>query len=253
MITCYTIIVNDLNLLRWCIDNARARAGIDHEWLVIIADEKPHIIEWCKQSNVRFYVHEEHAEEEIPDKTERFLRNLYECWNLGYEKAQTEWVARMGSDQFFSYQWLRNLHDAHPKQDSIMHTWTVESPVAIRSRHEIQHFGDSMETFDKKRWDMYCRDMQKRYMHTRVMQATDHPIYRHPARGIQRRPDGVTWLQKKSLWEKFGPLSHVVNGEGVTGDVSYMDAMYDAGIPGHLVPTSLSYHYVRGESRDVQQ
>ena len=76
--------------------------------------------------------------------------------------------------------------------------------------------------------------------------------YNHPTRGQQLRPDGVTWLQTKVLWDRFGPMSDkTVNG--VTGDVSYMDDMMDEHVPLYLVPNSISDHLVRGASRGQQK
>jgi len=266
-ITATTIIVSDVDLLNWCIYNAHRRAGLmegyELEWLIILADARENTIGYCEEiqkmvpeMNLKYVVHKEKTEKQIPDKTQRFLHNLYACWNMGYEHADSEWVVRMGSDQYFSRQWLYYLMRAAENygKEYVYHCLTVESPAAVHSRHPIMNYGTTWQDFDERRWDQYCNDVQHRYssiiVHTPVQAGLYHS---HPTRGTQLRPDGVTWLQAKEVWEKHGPMSDDINEEGVTGDVSYMDKLYDNGIAGLQVPCSLSYHLVRGESRDVQE
>jgi len=184
---------------------------------------------------------------------------------MGYAYASTKWVVRMGSDQFFSHNWLRNLMEAAEKhgERGIYHTWTVESDLARHSRHEMRNWGTSWDEFNKTQFDLYSNDLIYRTGSTKAIRGDECDLwYRHPARGKQRRPDGVTWLQTKALWGEFGPLEDGINVEGVTGDVAYMDRLYDgvtssgrevAPVCGYLVPRSVSYHLVRGESRDVQE
>jgi hypothetical protein len=258
--TCYTIISRDVPLLEWCLTNARERAGIDHQWLVVlwVNDEREaqSVRGWCRTHSVRFVEHLATLEEDYTTRTDWFLYNLYACWNKGYEEAHTPWVARLGSDQFFSQDWLKNLHLAADKygEDALYHCNTVESMVAQGSRHEVRDWGVTYATFKERPFDRYAQDLAQRYAAQKALPAKDCNLYfRHPARGIQLRPDGCTWLQKKSLWDQFGPLEDRVNQEWVTGDVDYMDRLDDAGVPGYLVPTSTTYHLVRGESREIQQ
>lgn len=261
-ITCATIIGHDLDLLRFCVENARARAGLPHQWLVInwIPADRPEaaapIETWCRQEGVSYFPYQGEPRPDDPGaSTGWFLRQLYACWNLGYSKADTKWVARMGSDQFFSHNWLANLMKAADKfgDRAVYHCWTVESPVAKNSRHEIRPWGSEWDKLDIKRFDQYANDLAHRYSGEKALRVGDCNLhYRHPHRGLQLRPDGCTWLQLKTLWEEFGPLDDVVNYEGVTGDVAYMDRLYDAGVKGFLVPPSTTYHFVRGESREVQ-
>jgi len=262
-ITAYTIIKDDIELLNWCIINAHRRAGVDVDWLIILAGANKKTEGYCKEvqeafpeMNLKYVIHPEKQSATISDKTTRFLHNLYACFNMGYQHAETKWVVRMGSDQYFSRQWLHHLMAAADRwgERHTYHTWTVESPAAGRSRHPIEHFGTVWDEFDERRWDQYCNDIQRRHANQKALTAVEASLYHsHPARGKQLRPDGVTWLQTKALWEEFGPLHDGINEEGVTGDVSYMDKLSDNGIPALQVPSSLSYHLVRGESRDVQE
>lgn len=254
-VTAYTIIGRDTNLLRWCIENARARAGIPHRWLVVGWDMEDGPQRWCEQEGIEVANWVGYPQADFPGKTEWFLKNLYKAFNKGYELAKTPWVARMGSDQLFSQNWLANLMKAADKfgERAIYHCWTVESPIAKNSRHEIRPWGTTWAEMDVKRFDQYAADLAHRYSGEKALRTADCNLrYRHPHRGLQLRPDGCTWLQLRSLWEEFGPLDDVVNAEGVTGDVAYMDRLYDAGVKGFLVPPSVTYHLVRGESREVQ-
>jgi len=251
-ITAYTIISRDVELLDFCIGNAQERAGIDHEFLVIGWNQTKEIEEYCSEAGIRM------VPVELPevDSTEQFLSNLYCCWNLGMAEANTKWVARMGSDQYMSSGWLKELMNAAAVKGerAIYHCNTIESLVAKNSRHQIEDWGDTWQTFDKLRFTQWDKQQQARFEHRRIASANECGLhYRHPFRGPQVRPDGCTWLQTKALYDEFGPLEDTINEEGVTGDVAYMDRIYDAGVPGYLVRTSTTYHLVRGESRETQE
>lgn len=261
-ITCAVPIGHDLQLLRWCIENARNRAGIDHEWLVINwinFDDPPRYAEaierWCQEAGVRYTSFKAKPQSVFSSRTEWFLHSLYTAWNAVYAEAQTPWVARMGSDQFFSEGWLKALWDSAQRhgERAVYHCWTVESDAAKHSRHPIRNWGSTWQTFDVHQFDLYARDIAHKFRDRLDLGPAECPLsFNHPARGGQIRPDGVTWLQTRALWEEFGPLDDTVNAEWVSGDVSYMDRIYDAGIKGYLVMPCTSFHLVRGESREVQ-
>jgi len=269
-VTCYTIISRDKSLLEWCVTNARDRAGMNHEWLVIGWDPEPQIVQWCKEHKVRLVEYNPKPESDFPNRTAWFLHNLYACWNLGYEHARTKWVVRMGSDQFFSQGWLAKLFEGvaaiagreedrteesvAAAENMIYHCHTTEDDIAVNSRHETYEWGNRPETFNVQEFNLYANDRIVRYAHQPLIPGPMCDLYyTHPSRGLQIRPDGCTWLQTKLLWEKYGPISDVLNVEGVTGDVSFMDKMDDAGVRSWLVPSSCTHHLVRGESRDIQQ
>jgi hypothetical protein len=252
--TAYTIISRDVELLEWSYTNARDRADYDHEWLIIGWDPTAEIKKYCKDNKLRLVLYKPKPETDFKSRTAWFLHNLYACWNLGYEKAQTKWVARMGSDQFFSQGWLRELHVAatlHGER-ATYHTWTIESPIAHRSRHEIHSFGTVPNEFDTLRFDQYATTLQRHHAHDRPWPRSHCNLwYHHPVKGMEQRPDGCTWLQTKALWEVFGPLADTVIPPGIAGDVDYMDRLYDAGVEGYLLPRSVCFHLVQGEYRTL--
>lgn len=261
-VTCYTMVGDNVEILDWCTRNASDRAGAEHSWIVV---------NWKRSETVESYC-AKHGHElvRLPEfvplpagahpeqKTAAFIRSLYAGFNAGYEHATTKWVARMGSDQFFSQGWLKALlacAERHGER-AVYHCTTVESPVAKRSRHEIRDWGTTPQEFDaegRQRFDSWANDLAHRFVNNPTVRGDLCDLwYNHPTRGRQRRPDGVTWLQTKALWNEFGPMNDRVV-DGVAPDVAYMDRIYDAGVPGYLCLTASSYHVVRGESREVQQ
>lgn len=264
-ITCYTLISRDVELLTWCVQNARERAGLAHEWLVVhwINHDQPEeeveaVIRCCQRLRVRRKDFLASSPKDHPNRTAWFLHNLYRGWNIGYEYADAPWVARLGSDQFFSWGWLALLRKASmirslPFGQSMgaFHCWTIESPVAKRSRHEVLDLGSTYQEFKVAAFDERVAALARAYP---LLQGPGQYKlhYRHPYRGLQNRPDGCTWLQPRQLWEDYGLLPDTINDEGVTGDVSYFDRINDAGVASWLVPHSVTYHLVRGESREVQ-
>lgn len=263
-IACYTIISHDHDLLRWCINNARERAGIGHRWMLInwinegmdsnMAAER--ICRWCIANNVGYYPYKAVPQSQFPDRTKWFLHNLYACWNLGYEHAEKdEFVARLGSDQFFSQGWLGDLAIASKKSrgKGVYHCWSVESILAGGQRHPIISAGTNFRDFSVGEFEKYVAKWKKSIGSERVVEGSQCGLaFNHPKRGAQIRPDGLTWLQSRKLWEKFGPMRGDINEEGVTGDVDYMDRMTDAGVPQYSVRSCLSFHLVRGETRQEE-
>ena len=268
IVTAATMISTDIELLEWCVVNARKRAGVEHTWLVIGLESPSEVGQWCLDNDCRFVNLEM---EPNPDQDPAiYLRNLYKGWNALYEYAETPWVARMGADQFFSQNWLRNLMECVPLKGerAVYHCYTVESETVSevreasrrknnephiwghvwRGRHDLQPWGDSWQEFKQGAFDSFANDLVWRFQHEKVITAEQSDLFFfHPTRGSQLRPDGASWLQTKALWEEFGPMPDTVV-EGVSGDVAYMDALYDAGVPGFLVPISATYHVGRGAS-----
>lgn len=260
-ITCYSIISRDVGLLRWCIENARMRAGINHKWLVIGWDATTEVLQYCIDERIDYYAYEAKPENEFNSRTDWFLYNLYNCWELGMNEADTELIVRMGSDQFFSENWLKNLYEAGRRDlfKGIYNVWTTEGLIAKNSRHIIKDFGDTWDQFRVNEFDIYANHWiyNNPYMEHKtypLVPAVDCGLsYNHPRRGFQMRPDGVSWLQSKEVWEKYGPFCKGYSPEGTAPDVYYIDTLNDNGVMSYLVPNSMSHHLCRGESRDIQE
>ena len=261
-VTCYTLIGDNVDLLRWCVDSASERAGVPHSWTIVNWKESAAVADYCGEHGHHLVVlHPDplpgpgsHPEQ----RTAAFIKSLYAAFNAGYDHSSTKWVARMGSDQFFSKDWLKNLlacAERHGER-AVYHTTTIESPVARRSRHEIRDWGTTPVEFDERgrsQFDAYADDLAWRFRSDPTVLGSECDLwYNHPTRGRQRRADGCTWLMTKDLWREFSPMNDQVV-LGVAPDVQFMDRIYDAGVSGYLCRTASSYHLVRGESREVQQ
>ena len=261
-VTCYTLIGDSVDLLRWCVDSASERAGAPHEWTIVNWKESAAVAGYCADRGHRVVVLRPaplpglgaHPEQ----RTAAFIKSLYAAFNAGYEHSSTKWVARMGSDQFFSKDWLKNLlacAERHGER-AVYHTTPIESPVAKRSRHEIRDWGTTPGEFDERgrdRFDLYADDLAWRYRSDPTVLGSECDLwYNHPTRGRQRRADGGTFLMTRDLWSEFGPMPLVVKN-GVAPDVAFIDAILDGGVPNYLCRTSVVYHTVRGESRDIQK
>ena len=259
--SCYTIISSDVPLLRRCVENARERAGIEHEWIVVGWSPTDGILAECDRLGVRcvpMKLPESPGPEAHPEqRTAWFIRCLYQAWNAGYEHSTSKWVARLGSDQYFSKNWLANLLACAERHGdrSIYDMTTVESPVAKRSRHEIRDWGTTPGEFDevgRQRFDSWANDLAYRMRSNPTVRGDMCDLwYNHPTRGRQRRSDGCSWLQTRDLWSEFGPMPDAVM-HGVSPDVAYRDAIQDAGVSSYLCLTASTYHLVAGESRDIQ-
>ena len=259
-ISCYTVISRDYQLLRWCVENARERAGVDHEWLVVGWSPTDEVVAECDRLGVRLVplelrdpTPEMHPESRIAV----FVASLYAAWNAGMEHATTKWVARMGSDQFFSKGWLANLLACAERHGdrAVYDCNTVESPVAKRSRHQIRDWGTTPAEFDEKGrslFDSYANDLAWRFQSDPTVRGDGCDLwYNHPWKGRQRRSDGCSWLMTKELWQEAGGMPDAVM-HGVAPDVAFRDRLTDMNVPSYLCLTASTYHLVSGESRDIQ-
>lgn len=261
-VTAYTIISRDCQLLRWCVENARDRAGAEHEWIVVGWNQTDEIATECDRLGVRLVPL---SLPELPgggahpeSRTAVFVANLYKCWRAGMDHATTKWVARMGSDQAFSRDWLKNLlacAERHGER-AIYDVNTVESPVAKRSRHLIRDWGSTPTEFDERgraQFDAYADDLAWRFRSDPTVRGDKCDLwYDHQWKGRQRRSDGCTWLMTKALWEEVGGMPDAVM-HGVAPDVAFRDRLSDMGVASYLCFTATTMHLVRGESREVQQ
>jgi len=269
-ITYYTIIGRDSLLLKDHLDNVKKYAGfdqlnVDSEVLVVIYwnDSIPQavtnrIVSMCEYMNVRYVVHQE--------KTSNFLVNLYDCWNLGYQESQGEWVIRGGSDQVFDRDGFLYLYNVIEELESkysklVLQAQTIENRCMIEqigaiSRHFTEDFGNTFQEFKWDEFEKMCRFMnlgisQEYLTIDECLGYWGHPTSLDTTLGRINRTDGCSWAMKKKDWEKYGPLP--VLEKGITGDVVIHDRLQRAGYVNFLVRDWVTYHFVRGESRGIVQ
>lgn len=263
MFTYYTIIGRRPDLLLGHLRNVTSYAGFDRldtdkELLVIVyrnptipEETTNEILEICKAFNARADIYDEEHDD--------FLGNLYECWNLGYERAEDGLVFRGGSDQIFSKDSFVKLLDAFREKEKtgerfVLQANTIEnSLLAPESRHFILPLGSTYDGFDYEKFERFCleRDLEARDSLIDINQALDiwgHPTGFNSTLGFIDRCDGCSWLMTRYEWEKYGPLPPIVRG--VTGDVYIHDVMQRRGYKQYIVRGCWTYHFVRGESRD---
>ena len=269
--TYYTIIGKDVNLLKGHIQNIKEYAGFnkltcEKEIIVIVYrnDGIPEhitegILEYCKSEDIRTVMYDE------PDNV--FITNLYACWNLGYKVADDGYVFRGGSDQVFSkdsfvalYEQAERLRTENPDGKYILQANTMENAPRLAQIGAIsRHFAlDMGATFDEFKYDEFEAFLEKINEPVKEKLLTidqclaywGKPTQLRTSLGIINRVDGCSWLMTKKDWEEHGPLPVLVNG--VTGDVIIHDKLQVAGYQELLVRDCSTYHFVRGESIEVQ-
>lgn len=264
--TYYTIIGKDLNLLKGHVKNVKEYAGFDKipgkkEFLIIVYRNRnispsttKAILDFCKSQNIRTHIYDE------PNNV--FIKNLYACWNLGYELSQDGYVLRGGSDQVFSRNSFLSLYNESEKlrgkgiTNVVLQANTIENKkrlkeIGAKSRHFSEEFGDNFENFDYKKFESFEKKINKGIKKQLIdindaLRYWKKPTSELTSLGRINRVDGCSWLMTKKDWQKYGPLPVVENG--ITGDVIIHDRLQQAGYTEYIVKDCITYHFVRGES-----
>lgn len=269
--TYYTIIGKDLNLLKGHVKNVKEYAGFDKltcekEFIVIVYknDKIPKeitdsLIDYCDSQNIRTEIYNE--------PTESFIDNLYYCWNLGYEKSEDGYIFRGGSDQVFSkdsfltlYQEAEKIRKETPNRKFILQANTIENETRIKqigahSRHFTLDIGVNYDEFNYDYFENFISEINKDIKNPTltIIDALNHwgkPTSLGTTLGQIDRVDGCSWLMTKQDWVDHGPLPVFENG--ITGDVVIHDRLQLAGYEELIVKDCVTYHFVRGESINVQ-
>jgi len=195
------------------------------------------------------------------EPSDRFIDNLYACWNLGYEVAREGYVFRGGSDQVFSrhsflalYAAAEELRRKNAAFPFVLQANTIENQRrAPESRHLVADFGDTFSNFNFKEFEMFCTHMNQHVHATllpldQALAAWGKPTGFMSSLGSINRTDGCSWLMTRDAYRRFGPLPATENG--ITGDVIIHDRMQKAGYANFIVRDCITYHFVRGESLD---
>jgi len=258
-----TIIGRDPLLLEGHLHNITSYAGFDKlpcekKLLVIVyknssisSSTTDKILEICDKYGAQAELYEE--------PTSNFIENLYACWNLGYEKALDGFVFRGGSDQVFSRNSFPYLYIAalNLKDDNIvLQANTIENADRnLNSRHMLASLGNSFEDFSFDKFESFCKQLNENIPNNLLsiedsMHHWGKPTEFTSSLGIINRTDGCSWLMKKKDWELHGPLPVIENG--ITGDVIIHDRLQQAGYKSYIFRDCVTYHFVRGESLNIQ-
>ena len=269
--TYYTIIGKDLELFKGHVENVKKYAGFDlldceKEFITIVYQNATipkqitkDILNYCEDQNIKSIVYDE------PHNI--FIDNLYACWNLGYEKSSDGYIFRGGSDQVFNknsfldlYEQAENLRINHPDKKYILQANTIENSERIKqigamSRHFTMDFGTTFWNFDFDSFESFIEKINKD-VETSLLTINESlskwgkPSVLGTSLGLINRVDGCSWLMTKQDWLKYGPLPTIENG--ITGDVIIHDRLQVAGYEEFIVKNCVTYHFVRGESINVQ-
>lgn len=263
MLTYYCIAGKSPNMTRAhlksvCEFSGLRKVKMPHEILVIIYRNNsiPEIVtedlkKVCAEFGARWHLFEE--------RTDDFLSNLYQCWNLGYEYANGDWVFRSGNDQVFSRDAFPNLeydiecaqkHVGH--NDFVLQANTVENGARnFDSRHLLGSFGSSFEELNVIAMNDYFTKLSSMSADKRLLTISEaEQLYGKPtgftsSLGQINRTDGCSWLMSKKAWLEHGPMPAIEGG--ITGDVIIHDRLQLAGYQNFLLPHVLTYHFVQGE------
>jgi hypothetical protein len=269
--TYYTIIGKDLNLLKGHVKNIKEYAGFDRlpcekEFIIIIYRNNKipkeitnSLLEYCKSESIKTVIYDE--------PVDRFIDNLYACWNLGYEASTDGYVFRGGSDQVFNkdsfirlYEEAEKLRINNPNKKFVLQANTIENTSRIKkigaiSRHFTLDIGTTFDEFDYKSFENFIVDIN-RNIDKDLLTIDDalrywgKPTSLGTSLGQINRVDGCSWLMTREDWVNYGPLP--VFEKGITGDVFIHDKLQLAGYEELLVKDCVTYHFVRGESINVQ-
>jgi len=265
LVSCYTIIGRNVRLLNQWVRNVRDRAGYDNiEVDLVLWDPEPDIVQYAKDNGCRTVIYRAADHQFNGHPHHRFVFDLYNCWNLGYQMAQGTHVFRAGSDQIFSHKFLGNAmklildyeqldEDGAFEKTAFYHLYTMESWDGSKaaygrpcSRH-IMPIGwwDGMYTPRWDKFDKFCEAISADQLLTNEEYALP---FRHATRGWIFHAVGASWIQRRDTWERLGPLWNHVGAGGLTGDVEYFDRGEAQGIPSLLLGNSFTLHRCKGES-----
>jgi hypothetical protein len=260
MLTYYTVIGKNLDLIKEHLENVLVYAGLEQ-----VKEKEVVVVQYHNESTAK--VEDEitafletvarvvHQKENKPS----FLHNLYDSWNLGYEHAQDGWVFRGGSDQVFSENSFLKLEDLAKRVEGekiVLQANTIENAEALAkigctSRHLTASLGNNFKEFDFEKFGDICEYLKNVPDLLTWQESFDkwrRPLAFQSSFGIINREDGFSWLMKRSDWVKYGPLVPIENG--VTGDVLIHDKMQRDGYEQLIMRDVITYHFVRGESFD---
>jgi hypothetical protein len=264
--TYYTIIGKDPKMLQGHLNNVKSYAGFDRlecekELIVIVYRNKKipkevteNIVDICNKENVTVVYYDE--------PHDRFLENLYNSWNLGYEASKDGFVFRGGSDQVFNKDGFISLHNVAMEEKSknnkiVLQAQTIEDKTVCNqqkyvSRHFMEDFGSTFDTFNYVKFEEFCnrinRGVDKKVLTIdECLSLWGKPTILKTQLGKINRVDGCSWLMTKEEWLKYGPLPAIERN--ITGDVVIHDRMQRDGYIEYLVKDCITYHFVRGERR----
>jgi len=227
-VTIYTI-ANELNWLKFSINSALENAGMKCKILTVGWDIPKESKEWLSEQGIPCYEYKNMGS---------FLHNLYNGWNLGFKKAETDIVVPFGTDQAFYKNWLINLIK-HAKDDRIIFCNLIEAGF-LPSRHIVRNFGSCPEDFKKEEFEKFAESISEDKLKTPEEVGL---VYKGEYR-LDCKPMAV--FRDVYLWLGGEPV-----GNYDAGDVVFIDNAIKSGIKCFQASNSIVYHFQGGRKRMV--
>lgn len=263
LISCYTIIGRNVDLLKQWIECVQDRCGLEpdqYELDLVLWKPDQDVLDYAKEHCHQYVIYDPMKQH----GNENYVRDLYACWNLGYEMSRCKYVFRSGSDQIFSKNFLKNAMNLIGEYEqpqgldgvsntAFYHLYTLESWEGSKaayqrpcSRHIMpQGWWDDLLHPNWTKFDMFCESMSVDKLLTNEEYALP---FKHPTRGWIFHTVGASWIQRKSTYDKYGAMIDYVGQGGITGDVELFDRGEKYGVPSLLLGNSFTFHRCKGES-----
>ena len=171
-----------------------------------------------------------------PDPSEYYLNRVYRAWNHAVSASETEYVALVNSDMYFSDYWLDELVGVMERDEkTIPCSILVESGRIPSAMPEyVRNLGLQPESFDRAAWATYSASI-------RQMGKTE------PGRLF------MPCLFKREVFlSSHGyPIGNITNPDGsiTSGDRFLFDRLAAAGFRHVTALGSVVYHTQEGETR----
>ena len=222
----YCQIGASLDLAKFSISSAIANAGLsksDFKLIFICWKTSDKVYDWLQQNNFD-YVDMEY------DEGKGFIWNLYKGWNLGYTEGfkHADYVCPIATDHAFYTNWLKNMMSfAQPNR--IVNCKLIE-PGILPSLHITRNFGiTTYDDFKTVEFLNLCNEIHKDEL------ITDDTLYGH-------RLDAMPFVCPKDVWERFGPMSQIVQADGLTGDTDFFNRCKAGNVEITKALNGISYH-----------
>ena len=221
----------------------------------IASDTTDRILSICDDLDIIPHIYEE--DENGPPK-ERFLKNLYACWNLCQTLGDSLYNVRAGSDQAFSKDAFANMwrhwrREPHKDKAVYFHNLVECRANTQQSRHILEDFGRDWANFDDAAFQAWStRHSYDATVDHKTANALWGAPRDRPGLTSNGRADGASWIMAKSLFRNYGPMPPRYPNR-LTGDIGLMNIMHDDKVRLRIIGDSHTYHFSRGESAPLYE
>jgi hypothetical protein len=213
-------------MAEFSIMEALNNSGMDSKDITLIFicwKTSPEVYQWLKDHNY-------HYADMVYDEGKGFIWNLYKGWNLGYTEGYkyADFVCPIATDHAFYKNWLLNMMN-NAKPNRIVNCKLIE-PGTLPSLHTCKNFGiTTYADFKMSEFNLFCDSITKDEL------VLDDKNYGH-------RLDAMPFVCPKDVWQRFGPMSQIVQAGGLTGDTDFFNRCKEGGVEITKSLNGISYH-----------